>query len=68
MTPASAAPTACSTCVPVGLEPETMLSVGWPQCDGIWRPPELGSSFAPTAASSISSGVTPSCRHSARSR
>ena len=25
MTPASAAPTACSTCVPVGLEPDTML-------------------------------------------
>ena len=29
---------------------------------------ELGSSFAPTAASSISSGVTPSWRQSARSR
>ena len=67
-TPASAAPTACSTCVPVGLDPDTMFSAVWPQCDGICRPRELGSSLAPTAARSISSGVTPSCRQSARSR
>src|SRR5258707_1072227 len=53
MTPASAAPTACSTCVPVGLDPETMLYFVWPQCDGICRPPDAGSSFAPTAAMSI---------------
>src|SRR2546429_7361318 len=34
----------------------TMFNLGWPQCDGICRPPELGSSFAPTAARSISTG------------
>jgi hypothetical protein len=68
MTPASAAPTACSTCVPVGLDPETTLYLVWPQCDGIWRPPDAGSSFAPTAASSISNGVMPIWRQSARSR
>ena len=43
MTPASAAPTACSTCVAVALEPDTMLSAVLPQCDGICRPPLLGS-------------------------
>ena len=42
-TPASAAPTACSTCVAVALDPETMFSAVCPQCDGIWRPPLLGS-------------------------
>ena len=31
--------------MPVALEPDTMLSATAPQCDGIWRPPELGSSF-----------------------
>src|SRR5205809_959203 len=45
-----------------------MLSALWPQWDGIWRPPELGSSAAPTAESSISVGVMPRLRQSARSR
>ena len=31
--------------MPVGLDPETMLNAVWPQCDGIWRPPDAGSSF-----------------------
>ena len=43
--------------MPVGLDCETMFSCLWPQCDGIWRPPEFGSSLAPTALRSISSGV-----------
>jgi hypothetical protein len=54
--------------VPVGLDPEMIFSFGSPQCDGICRPPEFGSSLEPTAASSIDSGVMPICRHSARSR
>ena len=54
--------------MPVALEPDTMLCATAPQWEGIWRPPELGSSFEPTAASSMSSGVTPSWRQSARSR
>ena len=58
--PASAQPTACRHCVPVGLDCETMLSVLWPQCDGICRPPLFGSSLAPTADRNISSGVMPS--------
>src|SRR5688572_32032894 len=41
---ASAQPTACRNCVPVGLDWLTMLSALWPQWEGIWRPPELGSS------------------------
>ena len=45
--------------MPVALLCDGMLSRRWPQCDGIWRPPDAGSSFAPTEASSISSGVTP---------
>ena len=36
--------------MPVGLDCETMLSALCPQCDGIWRPPEFGSSFAPDGA------------------
>ena len=36
--------------MPVGLDCDTMLRLLCPQCDGIWRPPELGSSFEPTAA------------------
>src|SRR5205085_884970 len=61
MNVASAAPTACSTCVPVGLEPETMLYFVWPQCDGIWRPPDAGSSFEPTAARIIASAPVGIC-------
>src|SRR5437660_1615314 len=34
-----------------------MLSCLCPQCEGIWRPPEFGSSAAPTAARNISVGV-----------
>ena len=52
----------------VALDPDTMWSRGLLQWDGIWRPCELGSSFEATPASSMSSGVMPSCRHSARSR
>jgi hypothetical protein len=37
------------------------------QCDGICRPALAGSSFEPTAARNMSSGVTPSARQSARS-
>jgi hypothetical protein len=65
---ASALPTACRNCVPVGDDVETMFSFWWPQWLGIWRPPELGSAAAPTASYSISAGVMPSCRQSARSR
>ena len=36
---------ACRHCVPVGLDCDTMFSCLWPQCDGIWRPPDAGSSF-----------------------
>ncbi len=68
LTSASAAPTACRNCVPVGLLWETMLSPLWPQWLGICRPPELGSSAEATAESSISRGVMPSARQSARSR
>ena len=53
---ASAQPAAWRHCVPVALEPLTMCSDGLLQCDGIMRPPEAGSSFEPTAASSISYG------------
>ena len=59
---------ACSHCMPAVEDRDTMLSLGKPQCDGICRPPEEGSSLAPTACSSICSGVTPRPRHSARSR
>jgi hypothetical protein len=52
--PASAQPTACSTCVPVGLDCDTMCSGRCPQWLGIWRPPLAGSPAAPTASSSIS--------------
>src|SRR5678815_3081350 len=38
---ASAQPTDCRNWVPVGLDALTILSALWPQCDGIWRPPEL---------------------------
>ncbi len=54
--------------MPVGEERVTTFSLGWPQWEGICRPPELGSSFAPTAPSSISSGVMPSRSIRARSR
>src|SRR5947208_11641558 len=37
-------------CVPVQEDLLTMFSRGCPQCEGICRPPELGSSLAPTAA------------------
>ena len=50
------------------LEGDTMWSRGEHQCVGIWRPPEKGSSLAPTALMSISNGATPSARQSARSR
>ncbi len=53
-------PTACTNCVPVGDDPVTIRSAGEDQCDGICRPPELGSRAAPTACSSISSAVMPS--------
>src|SRR3954470_2911079 len=46
---ASAQPTAWRNWVPVGLEALTMFSALWPQCEGICRPPELGSAAAPTA-------------------
>src|SRR5207237_2141289 len=65
---ASAQPTACRNWVPVGLDWLTMCSALWHQWDGICRPPELGSSAAPTADSSISVGVMPSRRQRARSR
>ena len=42
---ASAHPTACRNCVPVGEDPLTMFSGGDPQCEGIWRPPEAGIGF-----------------------
>src|SRR3970040_1347717 len=51
---ASAQPTAWRNCVPVGEDDETTLSALWPQWLGIWRPPEFGSSAAPTAEYSIS--------------
>ena len=41
--------------MPVALLCDGMFSRVWPQCDGICRPPDAGSSFAPTDASSISS-------------
>ena len=47
---------------------ETMLSLLWPQCEGICRPCEFGSASAATAESNCSSGVMPSCKQSARSR
>src|ERR1700741_1034670 len=65
---ASAAPTACTNCVPVHELLLTTLYLGCPQCLGICRPPELGSSFAPTACSNISSGDTPTIKQNARSR
>ena len=34
--------------VAVALDPGTIFSARWPQCDGIWRPPLLGSAAAPT--------------------
>ncbi len=33
----------------MGLDCETMFRSLWPQCDGICRPPDAGSSFDPTA-------------------
>src|SRR3954454_24447152 len=44
---ASAQPAACRNCVPVGDDELTMLNLRCPQCDGIWRPPDAGSSAAP---------------------
>ena len=66
--PASAPPTACRHCVVVALEGDTMCRAGELQWFGICRPPEVTSAAEPTAASSMSYGVTPSARHSARSR
>jgi hypothetical protein len=48
-TTASADPTACRNCVPVGDELRDDVELLVPQCDGICRPPELGSIAAPTA-------------------
>ena len=41
----------------------TMLSSRAPQWHGIWRPPDAGSSAAPTACSSISEGRDPEREH-----
>jgi hypothetical protein len=65
---ASAVPAAWRNWVPVGDDVETMLRSLCPQCDGICRPPDDGSLAAPTASYSISFGVMPSARQSARSR
>jgi hypothetical protein len=65
---ASAHPTAWRNWVPVGLEALTILSFLCPQWEGICRPPEFGSSAAPTAERSCSVAVIPSPRQSARSR
>ena len=54
--------------MPVGEDLVTTLSRRWPQWEGICRPPEFGSSFAPTAERNISVAVMPSCSMSARSR
>ena len=45
---ASARRRPAATCVPVALDCETMLRSACPQCEGICRPCELGSSLAPT--------------------
>ena len=42
-------PTACVYCIPVAEDLGRMFNRGIPQWEGIWRPPEFGSSFAPTA-------------------
>ena len=47
---ASAMPTACRNCVPVGDDDETMLYARCPQWLGICRPPDAGSAAAPTAS------------------
>src|SRR5258707_1413743 len=65
---ASAAPIACTNCVPVHDDLLTILNFGWPQWLGICRPPELGSSFPPTACKNISTGVTPINKQKTRSR
>ena len=67
-TPASAQPTAWRNWVPTGEDWLTTFRPLWPQCEGICRPPELGSSFAPTEPISISVGVMPRVSMRARSR
>ena len=42
-------PTACVYCIPVDEDRGRIFSRGMPQCEGICRPPEFGSSLAPTA-------------------
>jgi hypothetical protein len=54
--------------LPVGLDCVTMLRVRSPQCAGICRPPDAGSSAEPTACSSTSVGETPRPSTSAKSR
>jgi len=62
------APTACKNCVPMQEERDGVLSRLQPQCEGIWRKPEMLSSPAATEFRNCSSGVSPSCSISARSR
>jgi hypothetical protein len=52
----------------VGEDLVTTFRAAWPQCEGIWRPPEFGSALAPVADISISAAVMPSWSISARSR
>src|SRR5206468_10266002 len=57
---ASAQPTACVNCVPVGEEPLTMWISWLAQCEATCRPPDAGSLAEATPCGTISEGATPS--------
>ena len=56
-------PAAWGTCVAMGEEPLMMFSAGWPQCDGICRPPEDGSLALANTPRKTSYGVMPGREH-----
>jgi hypothetical protein len=63
-----AMPAAWRHCVAIGDEPVMMLRSRLPQCAGICRPPDEGSSFFPKRPRKTSLGVKPATSTSAMSR
>ena len=65
---AQANPAAWGICVAIGEECEMMFNRRDPQCDGICRPPDVGSSALANKPRKISYGVIPATSTTARSR
>ena len=65
---AYAMPAACRLCVATGLDAVTIRARFSPKCEGIWRPPEFGSSARAKTASMKSRAVIPAPMQRARSR